>query len=118
MSHEFPDDPDGQVLRNLAADGHDLSEPMVIEFHVAAPDQETAERIQQAAEQLGYSVQIDFDDEPLPPWTCYCERLMLAEYDAILAAQNELDQAARPLGGYCDGWGTFGNAADDTDDAE
>ena len=35
---------------------------------------------------------------------------MLAEYDAIIAVQAELNAIARTLGAYADGWGTFGNA--------
>lgn len=35
---------------------------------------------------------------------------MVPDYDAIVAAQEELDAIARPLGAYVDGWCSFGNA--------
>ena len=34
---------------------------------------------------------------------------MLASYDAVIAAQEEVNIIVKPLGGECDGWGTFGN---------
>ena len=73
--------------------------------------------ITQRADKLGYETSIDFDDgedaeddeEITEPWTCTCTKQMLLEYDGVMAAQAELDEIARPLGGYADGWGTFGN---------
>ena len=117
MSHEYPDDLDGQVLRSIAEDGNDMTKPMEVEFHVAAPSEEVADAIADAAEQLGYEPHVFFDDgedaeedeEIIDQWTCTCVKVMLLQYDAIMAAQAELDELAKPLGGYADGWGTFGN---------
>lgn len=117
MADEYPDDVDGEVLRMIAEDGNDMTQPVDVQFHVAAATEETAEQIAQAAEKLGYEPAIDFDDgedaeddeEITEPWTCTCTKNMLLEYDGIMAAQAELDEIARPLGGYADGWGTFGN---------
>ncbi|MEZ6127775.1 MAG: ribonuclease E inhibitor RraB [Planctomycetaceae bacterium] len=118
MADEYPDDLDGEVLRMIAEDGNDMTQPMEVEFHVAAATEEDAETIADAAEKLGYEAFIDFDDgsddedledEITEPWTCTCRRTMVLEYDAIMQAQAELDELARPLGGYADGWGTFGN---------
>lgn len=117
MSQEYPDDLDGQVLRSIAEDGNDMTKPMEVEFHVAAPSEEVADAIADAAEQLGYEPHVFFDDgedaeedeEIIDQWTCTCVKVMLLQYDAIMAAQAELDELAKPLGGYADGWGTFGN---------
>jgi hypothetical protein len=43
-------------------------------------------------------------------WTCYCSKTMLLTHTAVVDVQAELNRLAEPLGGYCDGWGTFGNA--------
>ena len=117
MAINYPNDADGDALRNLAAAGCDMSQPAEIEFHVAAEKEEVANRVAAAATQLGYRVEIAFDDEPgepgeetLPPWTCYCARSMVPAYDAIIGAQAELNRIAQPLGAYVDGWGSFGNA--------
>ncbi len=118
MVQQFPDDLDGEVLRMIADDGNDMTQPMDVEFHVATATEEDADKIANAAEKLGYDIDVNFDDgseddevedEITEPWTCSCRKTMLLEYDAIMAAQAELDELARPLGGYADGWGTFGN---------
>ena len=49
MSQEYPDDLDGQVLRSIAEDGNDMTKPMEVEFHVAAPSEEVADAIADAA---------------------------------------------------------------------
>lgn len=116
MKTEMPSDADGNVLRGLETSGNDLSKPMVVDFQIAASDEETAKRVAEAAGNLGYQTSIYFDDEEADLeddedlWTCECSKTMVATYDAIMAAQAELDAIARPLGAYCDGWGTFGNA--------
>lgn len=118
MAVDYPNDLDGDVLRMIAEDGNDMTQPMDVEFHVAAATEDDAETIASAAEKLGYEAFVDFDDgsddedledEITEPWTCTCRKTMLLEYDAIMQAQAELDEIARPLGGYADGWGTFGN---------
>ena len=118
MADEASEDLDAEVIQMIADDGNDLSQPMEVQFHVAAATEEMAEKIAVAAEGLGYEVSIEFDDgedqeedeDISEPWTCTCSKEMLLEYDAVVAAQAELDKIARPHGGYADGWGTFGNA--------
>lgn len=130
MAQEYPDDLDGEVLRMIADDGHDMAQPMDVDFHVAAATEEDADKIAEAADKLGYEPTVDFDDgsddpdieeEITEPWTCTCRKNMVLEYDAIMAAQAQLDEIARPIGGYADGWGTFGNVeveAKDEDEDE
>ena len=127
MAADYPDDIDGQVLRMIADDGNDMSQPMEVEFHVAAATENAAESIAIAAEKLGYETLIDFDDgkddpdvdeDVTEPWTCTCRKTMLLEYDAVMAAQAQLDKIAQPEGGYADGWGTFGNVERPAEGAE
>ena len=102
----------------LADDGHDMNLPTWVDFHVAAPTEEAAEKIAAAAKDLGYETSIEFDDgeddeeleeEITEPWTCTCRKEIPLQYDGIMGAQSELDEIARPVGGYSDGWGSFGN---------
>ena len=125
MAEEYPGDLDGDVLRMIAEDGNDMSQPMDVEFHVAAATEDIAEKIAKAAEKLGYEAFVDFDDgeddedledEITEPWTCTCRKTMLLQYEAVMAAQEELDRIARPMGGYADGWGTFGNVEREDDE--
>ncbi len=119
MAEEYPSDLDGDVLRMIAEDGNDMTVPMEVDFHVALATEEAAEKVAVAATSIGYETFVDFDDgsdgeeeledEVTEPWTCTCRKTMLLKYDDVMAAQAELDEIARPLGGYADGWGTFGN---------
>jgi regulator of RNase E activity RraB len=109
MTIGYPNSSDGDALRRLVATGNDMSNPMEIDFQIAAPDEATAKRVADEATKLGYRISI-YESRPRCPWTCNCTRTMLAEYDAIIVVQAELDAIARSLGGYADGWGTFGNA--------
>jgi regulator of RNase E activity RraB len=87
---------------------------MDIDFHIAAPDEWTANKVAAAASELGYRTSIHWHDREdrennADPRTCECTMRMEPTYDGVIAAQAELDGIARPLGAYCDGWGTFGN---------
>lgn len=84
---------------------------MDIDFMIACTDISSATQIAPHAEQLGYTTEINVDEEDQSV-TCYCMKRMLLHYDALIAAQSELDSIARARGGYIDGWGTLGNAAD------
>lgn len=126
---DFPDDADGEVLAELAALGIDLTQPLQIEFHVAVPDEETANTTCQALIDAGHESHVEYDDgEPTeadsfdadedddevePSWTVYVNKNMVPDYDEIVRIQAELDALARPLGGYCDGWGAFLDGVED-----
>ena len=114
MPQTYPNDADGDALRRVASD-NDLSRPMTVDFHIAAPDQATAERIASATYALGYrcavydSAENATELEDASGWTCQCSTRMLLTYSAVIAIQAELHLVADPLGGFVDGWGTFGN---------
>lgn len=106
--NDYPDDADGHALRRVAAES-DMSRPMVIDFFVAVPDQQSGERIAKAADAAGYRPRLDQDEES-GQWTCYCSKQMLADHAGVLAAQRELAVIADTVDGCdVDGWGTFGN---------
>ncbi len=108
MNETYPNDADGDALRRIAADGSNMTKPMVIDFHVAAPDRATAKAIAAAAGQRGYRTKVHKDHEG-SAWTCECSKEMLATHGGVIAAQEELDDLSKPHGGHSDGWGTFGN---------
>ena len=109
MATDYPDDADGDALRRVAADGADMSKPMDIDFFIAASDEATAKVVADKAAELGYRTEICFEDDvgSVDPWTCGCTKAMVPTYQAVIAAQAELDAIARPLGTYTDGWGTL-----------
>jgi hypothetical protein len=86
-----------------------MSKPMRIDFTVDVPSLVQGELVADEARGLGYEIDLD-RNENSDRWTCRCTKLMLATYEGVVAAQAELEAISRPLGGHCDGWGTFGNA--------
>jgi hypothetical protein len=117
----YPDDEDGAVLADLAERGLDMTQPLAIDFFVAAPDEAAAEAIAQALGHRKYEVQIVYDegepdedgnidpddDEFGPSWTVYVNKQMVPEYSEIVRIKKELDVIAQPLGGHADGWGVM-----------
>lgn len=110
MAADYPDDADGNPLRQLAASRADMSEPIDIDFFVIASDEATAKDVADKAAELGYRTEICFDDEEasIDPWACVCTKSMVPAYPSLIAAQAELDVIARALGAHMDGWGTYG----------
>jgi len=106
---EYPNDADGDALRRIAGDGSDMSKPMLIDFQVAMPDQVSAEKLAKTAEELGYRSAVYESPECSLPWTTECSSRMLATYETVMAAQEELAKLSHPYGGHPDGWGSFGN---------
>jgi hypothetical protein len=117
----LPNDADGDALARLAAQGADLSQPLLLDFAVLATDERSAHAIKAALVQHGYEAvieydegepdeegDIDADDEGFDPsWTVLAQKRMVPTYDDIVRIQAELDRIAAPLGGRSDGWGTM-----------
>ncbi len=121
----YPNDADGAVLEDLAAHGVDMTQPLLIEFTVAIPDEPSAKKLVTAMTKAGYAPELEYDegepdfdpetddlDEFGPSWTVYTTVHMIPEYNQIIRIQAELDQIAQPFGGKSDGWGVMldGNA--------
>jgi len=136
MMAEYPDDADGSVLADLAALGIDMTQPMDIEFPVAAPDEEAANAIASALIAAGYDAHVEYDDgEPeeesdededddeddddfVPGWDVYVSTRMVPDYDEIIRIQADLGRLANPLGGMSDGWGVMLDSDLDAEDDE
>lgn len=103
----FPNDADGDALRAIA-ERSDMSQPMDIDFAVDVPDEASGQGIARLAVSHGYTTVVEHDDEA-DCWTCYCTKRMVPAYDAVVAAQRELDELSATFGGHSDGWGTHGN---------
>lgn len=116
----YPDDDDGAVLADLAAQGVDMSQPMLIDFPVDVPNESEANACAKAMTAAGYESRVEFDEgEPDydpetddeeefgPAWTVYAEVRMIPEYNEIVRIQADLDRIAKPFGGMSDGWGVL-----------
>ena len=113
----FPDDADGDALFQVEAAGSDLSQPMDIDFAVLVPDEAAADDVAEDAETAGYTTEVVWDEEA-GEWTVYCTKTMVATYEAVRTAQEDLRAIASPHGGVPDGWETAGNAPEGGTTAE
>lgn len=109
MGNDFPDDDDGNVLRNLVAGGSDLSREMKIDFMINVSDETIGIIIAQKMELKGFQVSVE-KDETSQRWTCYCTRTMVPSYERLIGIQKMMNEIAKPYGGCSDGWGSFGNS--------
>ena len=104
----FPADADGDALRRVSEDGADMSNPMIIDFTVLAPDESSARAIAELAEAQGFDPSIS-DEGGSGKWSVYCSKSMLATHAGVVAEQVTLTALAAPKGGRCDGWASFWN---------
>ena len=109
MDSEYPDDDDGDALRQVEAAGADMLKPMTIEYSIAAPSLANAEQLCRLIAPRGYDPRIYVDDEDRSV-SIYCGRRMLATYAGVVSCQAELNRLCEPFGAQCDGWGTMGNS--------
>jgi len=119
MAMTYPDDADGRALSNLAAQGVDMTRPLLIEFAIDAPDETSARAISNVASENGYEANIYFDagepdynedtedeEEFGPSWTVYVKHKVVPSYQNLTRLQETLDQLVKGLGGKVDGWET------------
>ena len=110
MSHinpnDIPMDENGDVLRNMLNDGADLSQPHIVDFYIAVPNQKVGTLVAAAAAKLGFDTDLT-EDEPGSDWTVCCSKQMVPDHAAITQIEQDLDQLATPLGGRIDGWGAL-----------
>ena len=104
----YPDDADGDALRQVADQGSDMSRPMTIDFVISTGDMAKARSIAQLVAEHGYRSDLHPDDEA-GSIEVYCTRRMVATYEGVVACQAELTRLCEPFGVVCDSWGTYGN---------
>lgn len=107
MAADLPDDATGDALRRFVAEGSELTRPMKIDFFVAVPTEAAGTQMAARATAMGFSTSVELDEDG--EWTCYCTKTLVPSYAAVAAIEEALDEVARELGGYADGFGSFGN---------
>jgi hypothetical protein len=114
MIETFPDDENGDVLRQMQESGDDLSRPREIDFSVVFPGELEARTMATQFRELGFAVKTKKADVvPNLPWDVLITRYMVPSHDAITALEHDLQVAAEPLGGRNDGWGCFERTSHD-----
>lgn len=103
---DYPDDADGRALRSVAAKS-DMTRPMDVDFSVVLPSEEASNELAVLAAARRYACQPTQTEGGT--WDCMCTKRMVLTYQSVIDAQRELAELSEPIGGYVDGWGTFGN---------
>ncbi len=105
---DYPNDADGDSLRHVRDAGSDMARPMTLDFTVNVPDERAARALAALVAEHGFDPSLS-DNEGRGAWSVFCSKTMVASYEAVVAAQAQLNELAKPHGGLCDGWTTFGN---------
>ncbi len=105
---QFPADENGEVLRQMAESGDDLSKPRNIDFTVVLPSEAAAREFCAYFATAGHQVKVDETGTvPELPWDVVVVKHMLPTHTGIARFEEELEAVAESLGGRNDGWGCF-----------
>jgi hypothetical protein len=102
----FHDDANGAVLRQMAADGDDLTVPREFAFSVIFPTEDAALKFAVALLKRGQKVSfsgVEEDSEPF--WLVQAHPYMIPTHERISGYQYLLEIEAESLGGQAVGWG-------------
>lgn len=105
-STDFPDDENGDVLRQMAEQGDDLSVPREIDFSVIFPTEDAALKFAILLLRNGQKVSFsEYDANEERPWEVQAHPFMVPSHDNISGYESLLASEAEPLDGQNDGWG-------------
>ncbi len=105
---DFPDDENGNVLRQMQKNGDDLTKSRNVDFTVVLPNQQAAEKLADHFKKLNYKVEIENSGTVSDlPWDVRVVKNMIPTHTDITNFEQELANFAAPLGGRNDGWGSF-----------
>jgi regulator of RNase E activity RraB len=108
MRAEQQDEATRTALERIAKDGSDLNRPLKMDFFVAVPDEIGGHTVAARASELGFDTSVEQDPES-GDWTCICSKLLVLSNNVVVSIEVKLDSLAHDIGGYVDGFGTFGN---------
>ena len=104
----FPNDENGDVLRHMAESGDNLFIPRAIDFSVVLANEENARTFAAIFIDQCFIVRVNRTcSAPELPWDVVVVKIMILSHSEITRFEEELSQAAEPLGGRNDGWGCF-----------
>lgn len=96
---------DRHILQLLKKRGSNLRKSHAIEYYVYFKTKAAARKARLLLRKKGFHVEL-LTDSSGKRWICLSIREMPPRYEAIQKAKRQLDRLAKPLGGWCDGWGT------------
>ena len=103
----FPNDVNGDVLRQMQAAGDNLNAPRDMDFAFAFKSQSEAERFASAVAAPDFRAQAsDYPERKM--WQAVVTHFMLPTHAAITELEIRLSKVAAEYGGEPDGWGSLG----------
>ncbi|WP_266172212.1 ribonuclease E inhibitor RraB [Dyella subtropica] len=103
---DFPHDENGEVLRQMAAQGDNLSVPREVDFSVIFPSEDAALKFAVLLLQNGQKVSFsEYEEHDELPWQVEAHPFMVPTHENISGYEELLAAEAAPLGGQNDGWG-------------
>ena len=96
------------VLRDIAANGRDLSVSRIVDFAHLFSDRASAQAFVAEVARLGFKAEVDkLDDRDEESWDVTASTEMVPSCEGITRIEEQLDSIARKLGGHADGWGFY-----------
>ncbi len=102
---DYPDDRNGDQLRDMEAAGIDLDRHRMVAFAHVISDPGAATQMAREAAALGYEVEVHGPDDGEGQWEVVCRREVLPTHGAIGECEAELARIAETVGGSSAGWG-------------
>lgn len=104
---DFPNDDNGDALRNMKEAGDDLSKSRTINFSILFDSLDGAQRFLEVIQKLNVDASIEDDSPSAASTDVTVKRDMVPTHKDIGDFEATLERLARPLGGANDGWGCF-----------
>jgi hypothetical protein len=106
----FPDDENGAVLRDMAAQGIDLVSLRRMDFEHCFPNEAAARKFLAAVVGTVQGAELfPPDPDQGSGWEVQCRARMVPTHAAITETEQRLAEVAARFGGYADGWGSLSN---------
>ncbi|WP_163938064.1 ribonuclease E inhibitor RraB [Paraferrimonas sp. SM1919] len=106
----FPDDDNGKMLQMMAESGINLTQECEIDFYAVFADEQDAEvAMEELAKQelaQGGALEIQLD-EANNQFELILTKVLVPEYDAIVATEEALNAFVSDYHGSSDGWGVM-----------
>lgn len=98
-------DLDRHILKLLKKKGSNFRKTHAVEFYIYCRTKAIAQKMAVKARKAGFHTAV-MSDRSAKRWVCLPIKEMHPRLKEIRAAKKLLNRLAKPLGGYCDGWGT------------
>lgn len=111
MTKDYPDDENGNALRQMEANGINVTLPRVMDFEHCFPGEVKAKAFKDHAQDLVPETRL-YEPDPdrgCDEWQVQCRIRLIPTHQAITDIESRLAAVAYAHNGYPDGWGSLSN---------